>query len=48
MRKMDEMEMAITLKAVKWAWFYTVMFLFIWMVYDYIKIGSHNHLVPFY
>ena len=29
MRKMDEMEMAISLKAVKWAWLYTLVFLFI-------------------
>ena len=44
MRKMDEMEMAITLKAVKWAWFYSVIFLFIWTIYDYIKVGSFNSL----
>lgn len=42
MRKMDEMEMIINLKAVKWAWFYTVIFLFVWMVYDLIKLGNFN------
>lgn len=42
MRKMDEMELAISLKSVKWAWFYTVMFLFIWTVYDYFKEGRFN------
>ncbi len=40
MRKMDEMEMAISLKAIKVAWFYTVIFLFIWTIFDYIKTGS--------
>ncbi len=44
MRKMDEMEMAISLKAVKWAWAYTVIFLFIWTIYDYTKLGSFNSL----
>ncbi len=40
MRKMDEMEMAISLKAVRFAWFYTVVFLFIWVLYDFIKHGK--------
>jgi len=44
MRKMDEMEMAISLKSVKWAWGYTVLFLLIWIIYDYIKVGSFNSL----
>lgn len=42
MRKMDEMEIAITLKSVKWAWGYTVLFLFIWAIYDYMKLESFN------
>lgn len=42
MRKMDEMELSISLKAIKWAWFYTVMFLFIWAVYDYFIKGYLN------
>jgi hypothetical protein len=42
MRKMDEMEMAISLKAVKWAWLYTLVFLLVWTIYDYIKIGKFN------
>lgn len=37
MRKMDEMELSINLKAIKLAWFYTVVFLFIWMTYDWVK-----------
>ncbi|KKG66243.1 hypothetical protein [Methanosarcina mazei] len=42
MRKMDEMEMNINLKAIKWAWLYTVLFLLIWTMYDYIKQGILN------
>ena len=40
MRKMDEMELALSLKAIKIAWFYTVVFLFVWTLFDYIKTGS--------
>ena len=47
MRKMDEMEMAISLKAVRGAWFYTVVFLFIWVTYDFIKLGDFNSLAFF-
>jgi len=44
MRKMDEMEMAISLKAVRFAWFYTVVFLFIWVMYDFIKHGYMGYV----
>ena len=37
MIKMDEMEMSISLKAIKWAWGYTILFLAIWVIYDYIQ-----------
>ncbi len=37
MKKMDEMEMSISLKSIRSAWFYTVVFLFIWMSYDFYK-----------
>ena len=40
MRKMDEMEMSISLKAIKCAWAYTVLFLAIWVMYDFIKTGT--------
>jgi hypothetical protein len=40
MRKMDEMEMSISLKSIKWAWFYSVGFLFIWSIYDFRKTGT--------
>lgn len=42
MRKMDEMELSISLRAIKWAWFYTVLFLFAWTMYDYIKYEVFN------
>lgn len=37
MKKMDEMEMSISLKAIKGAWAYTILFLAIWVIYDYIQ-----------
>lgn len=40
MRKMDEMEMSVSLKAIKCAWFYTVIFLAIWTIYNFIHIGE--------
>ena len=39
MRKMDEMELMITHKAIKLAWFYAVTFLFVWTMVEYIKTG---------
>lgn len=46
MRKMDEMEMSISLKAIKWAWAYTVLFLVIWVIYSYIKTKTFG--LPFF
>lgn len=37
MKKMDEMEMNISLKAIKGAWTYTILFLAIWVIYEYIQ-----------
>ena len=34
-KKMDEMELFITTKALRFAYFYTVIFLFIWSLIDY-------------
>lgn len=48
MRKMDEMETAISLKAIRLAWFYTVVFLFIWITYDFIKVGSFSENPAFF
>ncbi len=36
-KKMDEMEMSISLKAIKCAWSYTILFLAIWIVCEYIQ-----------
>ncbi|AJA48636.1 hypothetical protein CPAST_c25670 [Clostridium pasteurianum DSM 525 = ATCC 6013] len=46
MRKMDEMELSINLKAIKWAWAYTIIFLFGWIVYDYLH-GNRNSVSLF-
>jgi len=40
MRKMDEMEMSISLKAIKLAWVYTVLVLFGWMIYEFTQTGK--------
>jgi len=40
MKKMDEMELSINLKAIKCAWVYTVLFLAIWVMNDFIKTGT--------
>lgn len=47
LNKADEMELSINSRAMKWAWFYTVSFLFIWAVYDYINNGDFNSLAFF-
>ena len=36
MKRMDEMEISVTAQALRVAWAYTVVFLFVWMVYDWI------------
>jgi len=41
MKKMDEMQMSINSKAIKWSWLFTVIALFIWAVYDFV----HTHTV---
>lgn len=46
MRKMDEMEMYISLKSIKISWFYTVTFLFIWGLHDYITKSKYE--LPFF
>lgn len=43
-RKMDEMEMSINLKAIRLAWVYSLLFLLLWIGYDWIKLGSFNGL----
>lgn len=41
-RKADEMEMSITLMAIRLAWVYSSVFLFVWVFYDWIKMGQFN------
>ncbi|MEN2256304.1 hypothetical protein AAIB48_00410 (plasmid) [Paraclostridium benzoelyticum] len=45
-RKMDEMEKEISLKSIKASWFYTVIFLFIWSIYQY--LNSSEWGIPFF
>ena len=35
MRKMDEMELHITQKGIKWSWLFLVVALFLWSIYEY-------------
>lgn len=37
MRKMDEMELKINQKGIKWSWFFMVLSLVIWGGYNYVK-----------
>ncbi len=37
MRKMDEMELKINLKGIKWSWAFMVFSLVIWGGYNYVK-----------
>ena len=45
MRKMDEMEMNINLKAIHWSWFITAVALFVWVVYEFVK--THTFSIAF-
>ncbi|NFO11866.1 hypothetical protein FDB29_12385 [Clostridium botulinum] len=47
LKKMDEMQLTINLASIKFAWIYTVIFLFIWSTYDRIKTGQYNSLAFF-
>ncbi|BCJ96000.1 hypothetical protein acsn021_35690 [Anaerocolumna cellulosilytica] len=37
MRKMDEMELIINQKGIKWSWFFIVFSLVLWGGYNYVK-----------
>lgn len=37
MKKMDEMELTINQKGIKWSWFFIVFSLVIWGGYNYVK-----------
>lgn len=47
-KKSDEMELSINLTSIKFAWFYTVIFLFSWSIYDFIKTSSFNNSLAFF
>ena len=38
-RKMDEMELHLSLSAIRVAWFFTVMALFVWGTWGYVQTG---------
>ncbi len=40
MKKMDEMELYITSKSMKIAYVYTMIFLIIWCIYNYVKYSE--------
>ena len=39
LRKMDEMEFHLSLNAIRVAWFFTVMALFVWGTWGYVQTG---------
>ncbi len=39
-RKMDEMELHLSLNAIRVTWFFTVMALFIWGIWEYVQAGQ--------
>lgn len=45
MKKMDEMEMHIALKSVRIAWVYTVVFLLVWIVYEYVTTSEFSYML---
>lgn len=47
-KKSDEMELSISLTSIKFAWFYTVIFLFLWSIYDFVKTSSFNNSLAFF
>ena len=46
MKKMDEMQMSINLKAIRWSYLFTVIALFLWTAYDFIHF--HTISLAFY
>ena len=38
-RKMDEMELHLSLNAIRVAWFFTVMALFVWGIWEHVQTG---------
>lgn len=46
MRKMDEMELRINQKGIKWSWAFTVFSLLLWAGYNFVK--SQETSLPFF
>lgn len=44
MKKMDEMELRINQKGIKWSWFSLVLSLFVWGTYNLVK--THEMTLP--
>ena len=44
---MDEMEMTIQLKSLRWAWLYTMLFLLIWFGYECFRVKTPETSVNF-
>jgi len=42
MKKIDEKEMGINLKAIKWSWAITGIALLLWAIYDYITTYTYS------
>jgi len=45
--KMDEMEMTIQLKSLRWAWLYTMLFLFVWFCYEGFRLKTPETPINF-
>ncbi len=42
LRRMDEMEMSINLRAIRFAWIYSLLFLSVWIGSDWLGMGLFN------
>lgn len=47
LRKMDEMELFIAAKALKFAYFYTIIFLFVWTLINYFIYNKFSSIAFF-
>ena len=47
-RKMDEMELHLSLNAIRVTWFFTVMALFIWGIWEYAQTGRFTEPMYLY
>lgn len=47
MKKMDEMELQIQSKSLKWSYLYSALFLIIWSCYEWFKFNTQKSTVDF-